>query len=276
MRESNVTRLGQGVEACGGLAPGAIAATMEVIAGYGETIERLAPERAFAIATSAVRDSANGAQFLEDVEGRFGIETRLLDGETEARLSYAGATAGRGDGSVTLVIDIGGGSTELIVGSAGEVVFRDSLRLGVVRHGERHIAGDPPADAELGALAEDARGEIRAALSRAGELPDVETGIAVAGTPTSLAAIDLGLEPYDPERVHGHVLSAARIDVILGELASVAEAERRAIPGLSPARAPTIVAGTVILRCVIDAFGLDEIEVSEHDLLWGAALDAAA
>jgi len=199
----------------------------------------------------------------------------VLDGGEEARLTYLGATVGEPPAEPTLVIDIGGGSTELIVGTGAEIDFHVSLQAGVVRHSERHIASDPPAASELEALAGDLRPPIEeAADSLSGDGPS--SGIAVAGTPTSLAAVELGLEPYDPERVHGHVLGLPSIQRLLSRLASVPLEERRQIPGLHPERAPTIVAGVVMLVQVMRAFGLDEIEVSEHDILHGAALDAAA
>jgi exopolyphosphatase/guanosine-5'-triphosphate,3'-diphosphate pyrophosphatase len=171
------------------------------------------------------------------------------------------------------VIDIGGGSTELVVGTGREIAFHTSLQLGVVRHTERHIASDPPAAVELEALASDARGPIeRAARGLSGDLP--AAGIAVAGTPTSLAAVEIELEPYDSERVHGQTLSLETIQRLLSRLASTPLAERREIPGLHPDRAPTIVAGVVILVEAMRAFGLDRIRVSEHDILYGAALAA--
>jgi exopolyphosphatase/guanosine-5'-triphosphate,3'-diphosphate pyrophosphatase len=169
------------------------------------------------------------------------------------------------------VIDIGGGSTELIVGTGGEISFHTSLQLGVVRHTERHLSSDPPTVTELEALATDARGSIEAAAgSLAGNSPTA--GIAVAGTPTSLAAVEMELEPYDSDRVHGRTLSLETIQHLLSQLASAPLAERREIPGMHPDRAPTIVAGVVILIETMRAFGIERIRVSEHDILYGVAL----
>ena len=174
-----------------------------------------------------------------------------------------------------MVVDIGGGSTELVIGDGPEVGFYASLQAGTVRHTERHITHDPPEAAELEELAADVRGLIDEALE--GEaLAQANFGIGVAGTPTSLAAIDQRLDPYDPELVHGYRLSLESIQRMLSELAAMPLAERLEVPGLHPGRAPTIVAGVVILIQVMRAFGLAEIEVSEHDILWGAALEAAA
>ncbi|HEX2264785.1 MAG TPA: Ppx/GppA family phosphatase, partial [Solirubrobacterales bacterium] len=193
--------------------------------------------------------------------------------EEEARLTYLGAISADPPAAPTLVIDIGGGSTELIVGSGREISFHDSLQVGVVRHTERHVASDPPTALELEALAADVRGLIEDSLDAGVE---ARRGIAVAGTPTSLAAVELGLEPYDPSRVHGHVLALPSIQRMLSSLASVPLAERVGTPGLHPDRAPNIVAGVVILVETMRAFGLEEIGVSEHDILYGTALAAGA
>jgi exopolyphosphatase/guanosine-5'-triphosphate,3'-diphosphate pyrophosphatase len=171
------------------------------------------------------------------------------------------------------VVDIGGGSTELVVGTADEISFHDSLQAGVVRHSERHIASDPPTASELEALATDVRGLIEESL---GTGVAARQGIAVAGTPTSLASVEMELESYDPSRVHGHILALPSIQRLLSRLASLPLAERVEVPGLHPDRAPTIVAGVVILVEVMRAFGLEQIAVSEHDILYGTALGAAA
>jgi exopolyphosphatase/guanosine-5'-triphosphate,3'-diphosphate pyrophosphatase len=172
------------------------------------------------------------------------------------------------------VIDIGGGSTELVVGSGGAVSFHVSTQNGVVRHTERHIHGDPPAAGELEAVAADVRPSIEAAVP-ADVRERVREAVAVAGTATSCAAIDLGLEPYDQARVEGHVLARTRLDELLGRLAAMTLEERRRVPGLHPDRAPTINAGVVILIEALSAFGLDRCGVSERDILWGVALQAA-
>jgi exopolyphosphatase/guanosine-5'-triphosphate,3'-diphosphate pyrophosphatase len=172
-----------------------------------------------------------------------------------------------------LVVDIGGGSTELVIGDGPEVGFYASLQVGTVRHSERHIAHDPPGAAELEELAGDVRTVISGALEGAA-LAQANEGIGVAGTPTSLAAIEQRLDPYDPKLVHGYRLSLEAIQHMCSELAAMPLAERLAVKGLHAGRAPTIVAGVVILIGVMRAFGLDQIEVSEHDILWGAALTA--
>jgi exopolyphosphatase/guanosine-5'-triphosphate,3'-diphosphate pyrophosphatase len=168
------------------------------------------------------------------------------------------------------VIDIGGGSTELVCGAGGRLGFHVSTQIGVVRHTERHLPSDPPAASELAALAADVDARIRAAVP-AEVRARTQAAVAVAGTATSCAAIDLALEPYDTTKVEGHVLSRARLASLLERLAALPLSERREVRGLNPDRAPTIVAGVVILSRVLDAFGLDEVEVSDRDILWGVA-----
>ncbi len=274
-RQSRVTRLGRGVDLSGQLSDEAIEAACAAIADYVEICRELGADRIAAIATSAVRDASNGDAFVAELRERFALSARVLDGEKEAQLTYRGATSERAPTTPTLVIDIGGGSTELVVGSGEEIAFHASLQAGVVRHTERHISADPPAPVELEELAGDVRTLIADALAGPEEA-HATTGIAVAGTPTSLAAVELGLEPYDPARVHGHVLSLEAIQHRLSQFASVPLAERAAIAGLHPDRAPTIIAGCVILIEAMRAFGLDRIQVSEHDILYGVALETAA
>jgi exopolyphosphatase/guanosine-5'-triphosphate,3'-diphosphate pyrophosphatase len=275
-RRSTVTRLGQGVEASGRLADEAIARVSEALGAYREVIDRLGAQRIVAVATSAMRDAQNGPAFRDEIQERFGIDARTISGDEEARLTFLGATSGRDVASETLVIDIGGGSTEYVVGRAGaEPGFHVSTRMGSVRFSERRPTADPPEHDEMTALAEDVRGVLEQDV--AAEIRDrVEHGIAVAGTATTLAAIDQELDPYDPEMVHGYRVSLAACERIVAQLASLPVAERREVTGLHPDRAPTIVAGSVIMLESMRAFGLDEIEVSESDILHGAALAAAS
>jgi exopolyphosphatase/guanosine-5'-triphosphate,3'-diphosphate pyrophosphatase len=270
-RRSTVTRLGRGVDLSGRLASEAIEDVCNAISGYVGILEELGAETVDAIATSAVRDADNGSAFIAELRERFALSARVLDGEEEARLTYLGATSESPPSGPTLVVDIGGGSTELIVGTGAEISFHDSLQAGVVRHSERCISSDPPTAGELEALATDVRGLIESSVGSGGE---ASHGIAVAGTPTSLAAVEMELEPYNPTRVHGHTLALPSIQRMLSSLASVPLSERVEIPGLHPDRAPTIVAGVVILVEVMRAFGLEEITVSEHDILYGTALSA--
>jgi exopolyphosphatase/guanosine-5'-triphosphate,3'-diphosphate pyrophosphatase len=272
-RQSRVTRLGRGVDLSGQLSAEAIEAACGVIADYVAICREAEVESIESIATSAVRDATNGSAFVAELRERFALSARVLDGEEEARLTYVGATAEQPPSEPTLVVDIGGGSTELIVGTGTEIAFHASLQAGVVRHSERHIASDPPTTLELEALAADVRTLIESATT--GQ-PGATAAIGVAGTPTSLAAVEMGLEPYDPKQVHGHTLTLSSIQRLLSQLASAPLAKRVEIAGMHPDRAPTIVSGVVILVETMRAFDLDRIVVSEHDILYGAAISAAA
>ncbi len=274
-RQSRVTRLGRGVDLSGQLSAEAIEAACAAIADYVAICREDGVENIDAIATSAVRDASNGSAFAAELRERFALSARVLDGEEEARLTYLGATCENSPSVPTLVVDIGGGSTELIVGTGEEIAFHTSLQAGVVRHSERHISNDPPSALELEALASDVRALIEGAIT---DQPgaSAEAGIAVAGTPTSLASIEIGLEPYDPKQVHGHTLNLPSIQRLLSQLASVPLSKRAEITGMHPDRAPNIVAGVVILIETMRAFALEEIEVSEHDILYGASIAAVS
>jgi exopolyphosphatase/guanosine-5'-triphosphate,3'-diphosphate pyrophosphatase len=273
-RRTTVTSLGRGVDHTGTLCGEAIDDVCEAVAGYRAHYEQLGADRVMAVATSAVRDAANGEAFIAELRERFGLQAQLLTGEEEAHLTYLGATAARPADEPTLVFDIGGGSTELIVGSGAAVDFHTSLAAGTIRHSERHLSTDPPNPSELEDLADDVRGLVEVATDAQDGAPPVRA-IGTAGTPTSLAAIQQELEPYDPARVHGYRLGLRGIQWMLSRLASMPLAERLHLPGLHPGRAPTIVAGTVILVQVMRAFGFDEVEVSERDILHGSALSAS-
>lgn len=272
VRRTTVTRLGAGVDADGRLSRAAMARVTRALDAYRAEIEAAGVDRSVAVLTSAVRDSANGDAFAARLRRRYGFEAHVLSGELEARLTFRGATDERAaaDSRRTLVIDIGGGSTELVIGVGRRVVFHASAQAGVVRQSERHIRTDPPTEAELRALAADLRGLLAQAVPERERR--VHEAIAVAGTPTSLAAIAQRLEPYDPERVHGYRLGRAAWERILARLSGMTLSEREAVPGLTAARAPTILPGIVILSEAMALFELDEVEVSEHDILRGAAL----
>jgi exopolyphosphatase/guanosine-5'-triphosphate,3'-diphosphate pyrophosphatase len=276
-RQSRVTRLGQGVDTTGALADEPMARVFAVLDDYRRMIDEHGADTTFAVLTSAVRDASNGAAFTETVRERYGLDAHTIPGEQEAALTFLGATSERsasGDPGAIVVIDIGGGSTEMVVGHGREVDFFVSLQAGVVRQTERHLHTDPPATAELDELAAEVAQIIDREVPR--EVRERVTGaVAVAGTATSVAAIDLELDPYDPDRVHGHVLTMDDLERELEHLAGLTEAERRKVKGLHPDRAPTIVAGVVMLRECLRAYRLDRVEVSEHDLLRGAALQKA-
>jgi exopolyphosphatase / guanosine-5'-triphosphate,3'-diphosphate pyrophosphatase len=273
-RRTTVTNMGRGVDHTGMICSDAVDDVCSVIADYKSQFEEMGAERVMAIATSAVRDAVNGEAFIAELRERFDLDARLLTGAEEANLTYLGATSHRPAEESTLVFDIGGGSTELIIGTGSRVGFHTSLQAGTIRQSERHLSSDPPDTHELEDLAAEIRNLIERAIATEPHAK-ARRAIAVAGTPTSLAAIDQGLEPYDPGRVHGYRLGMRRIQRMLSRLSSLPLAERLRVPGLQPGRAPTIVAGAVILVQVMRAFKLTEIEVSELDILHGSALSAA-
>ena len=276
LRESIVTRLGEGVDATGRLGDEPQARVFAALERYSAAIAEHECEASAAVMTSAVRDAANGGAFADTVRDRFGLTGRTLSGDEEAAFTYAGATAARpaDDPTERVVIDIGGGSTELVCGARGALGFHVSTQIGVVRHTERHLPSDPPTRAELDELAAAVDEGIAAAVPE-DVRARVEAAIAVAGTATSCAAIDLALEVYDTAKVEGHVLTRAQLEALLERLAAIPVAERRHVTGLHPDRAPTIVAGVVILGRALDAFGVDKVEVSDRDILWGVAIDLA-
>ena len=262
-RRSIVTRLGEGVDSSGRLGDAAQQRVLDVLHGFRAEITDRGCERAAAVMTSAVRDAANGRAFATQVQDALGFAPRTLSGDEEAKLTYDGATHGRT--GEFLVIDIGGGSTELVTSTA-----HVSTQIGVVRHSERHLHSDPPTAAELANLARDVHEALMAHVPVRMQSKSVRS-IAVAGTPTQCAAIDLALDHYDATRVEGHILTASRLRELLQQTAGVPLAKRRRITGLDPARAPVIVAGIAILLEVVDRFGLDQVEASERDILWGLA-----
>lgn len=277
-RRSQVTHLGAGVDASGRLSDAAMERVFATLGAYRDALDAAAvpADARLAVLTSAVRDAANGADFTAVVRERYGLDAHTIAGEREARLTFLGATHGRdpADRTPLLVFDIGGGSTELVVGHQDQVDFHVSTQLGVVRQTERHIRSDPPRPAELQALADDVRAVLHAQIPVAVR-DDAQRAIGVAGTATSLAAIAQRLEPYDPARVHGHVVELSDAEFELARLAQLPLAERREVAGLHPDRAPTIVAGIIILIEVLRFFGIGSVEVSEHDILHGAMLERA-
>ena len=262
VRESLVTRLGDGLEAGGRLRPDARERVIGVVERYAGVIAEQGAERSVAVLTSAARDAADGPDFAAELTARTGIEGAILGGDEEAALTFAGATATRSPDGL-LVVDIGGGSTELV--AAG---FHASMQVGVVRHGERHLRDDPPTPAQLGVLAADVRATVAAARPPG---LDVREIVAVAGTATSCASIDLGLEVYDTRRIEGHVLDRATLEAQRDRLGALPLEQRRQVKGLHPDRAPVIVPGILILLEVLDAFGARTVIASDRDILHGAA-----
>ncbi|EHN09239.1 Exopolyphosphatase [Patulibacter medicamentivorans] len=274
-RRATVTRLGQGVDRTGSLDPVAITRVTDELMVVRRLLDDHHVERAVGVLTSAVRDADNGPEFTARVRDEFGIDARTIPGEQEAALTFLGATSGREPSDERIaVVDVGGGSTEFVVGRGREVDFSVSVQAGVVRQSERHVEHDPPHNDELIEMADDVRTIFAEAVPdevRAG----VDSVIAVAGTATSCAAMAQELDPYDPDRVHGYRLTLAEIEQLLARLAQMEESERRRVAGLQPDRAPTIVAGCVLLSNALRLFDARACEVSEHDILRGAVIAAA-
>lgn len=278
-RSTDITHLGEGLGSTAELSQDAMARVADVIHKYAGRMNSLGVEHHEALATSASRDAKNGDEFLSMLRDN-GVEPMIISGEREAELAFQGATAER-QGERLLVVDGGGGSTELVLGDSTvsenggrEALVRAarSVDVGSRRMTERFFASDPPSASELAAAREWALAEFSPFFD---ELPEPPSQmIALAGTATTLAAICMELEPYDPEKVHGYALSLAEVRDLLGRLAELPLERRLEVVGLHPGRAGVIVAGTLVFETVLELTGLDEMVVSEHDILYGILLDA--
>jgi exopolyphosphatase/guanosine-5'-triphosphate,3'-diphosphate pyrophosphatase len=280
-----IVRLGEGVDRTGRLAPAALDRTMAALGEYAEMISRLAPdaldERAVRmVATSATRDAGNSDEFTSRVKEVLGIAPEVVTGDEEARLSFTGATGELGGAYAPyLVSDIGGGSTELVLGDASGVRGARSVNIGCVRMTERHLHGDPPTPREVAAatadidaaLADAARGNFGAGES-AGQ---ARTLIGLAGSVTTVAAIALGLAEYDSRRIHHSRIAAAQVHEICVQLLGQTRAQRAMIGSMHPGRVDVIGAGALILDRIMTKFGFTEVLVSEHDILDGIAWSLA-
>ncbi len=265
-RFSTVTGLRRGAAADGTIAEDALGRLDACLERYAEAVASFAPARVIAVGTSAVRDAPNRDRVATVVRERLDAPLTVLDGDREAALAFAGARLGAPGDEPILVVDIGGGSTELVRGREAPI-DAVSLQLGAVRQTERHLTSDPPAAAGLAALRADAAGQVAGALAGFGAFGAV---VGVAGTITTLAAIELG--GYDRDRVHRHTLARATVEAQLARLAAMPVVRRREIAGLEPGRAGVIVAGAAIAAAVLEVTGRDAMTVSERDLLDGAAL----
>jgi exopolyphosphatase/guanosine-5'-triphosphate,3'-diphosphate pyrophosphatase len=273
-REMVITRLGKGVDRTGRFDPGALARTLEVLAGYAETCRRLGVEGRRLVATSATRDAADRQAFLDGVRQLVGVEAEVLTGQAEAAATYRGATAGLDGDQTTLVVDIGGGSTELIVGDGAAARAMVSLDIGCVRLFERHLHHDPPAAGEVAAL----RADVAGHLGRVEEVLDpaaADRVIGVAGTVTTVTAIALGLGAYDPRRIHHATVDAAGIAAVAAKLAAMTVAERAALPVMARGREDVIAAGALLLDELVGMFHLRSVIASEADILDGVLLGLA-
>lgn len=278
-RINRITRLGQDVDRTRRLAPEAIARTLEVLRSYREVMDRhdVGPVRL--TATSAARDAGNRDEFFDAVEAIVGVRPELLPGDAEGRLSFAGATAELAPGGGPwLVVDIGGGSTELVIGPgpAGGPRAVRSLDMGCVRLTERFLRSDPPTPGEVAEARAFAAALLEQAVAEQPEFLEGRTMVGLAGTVACLAAVDQGIDGYDRDRVHHYRLAAPRVEDMLGRLAATTSAGRRSVPGVEPDRADVIVGGTIVLAEVLRRFGFAECLTSEADILDGLVLSTAA
>jgi exopolyphosphatase/guanosine-5'-triphosphate,3'-diphosphate pyrophosphatase len=267
-RLMRITRLGQGVDASRALAPEAIERTLAVLREYRGVIETHGAARVRATATSAARDATNRDAFFGPATEALGVTPELLSGEEEASLSFLGATAGLDAPAPYLVVDIGGGSTEFVVGTSEPEALR-SLDVGCVRITEQHLHSDPPAPEELSAAVSVVRDEVAEVLRSIPEIKDAKTLIGLAGTVTTIAAIELGLPEYDADAIHHFRLTRAAAEDVFRTLAIEAIEQRRHNPGLEAARVDVIVGGALVLVSILRVLGFDEVLVSEADILDG-------
>lgn len=279
-RRMEVVRLGEGVDRTGRLADAALDRTFAATRGYADLIARAGVEKARFVATSASRDAQNAGDFVQGIEHILGIRPEVISGQEEALLSFTGAVRSLGGISGTgeqrvLVFDIGGGSTEFVLGVAaagshGRVQATTSVDVGCVRMTERHIRSDPPTPIELDAV----RGDADRALRQAAEivpLTEAATVVGLAGTVTTVAAIAHDLPRYDPSAIHGSRTSAADVHEVAATLAMMTSAQRLSLPVMHPGRADVIVAGALLLSRIMEASGAHTLIASEHDILDGIA-----
>jgi exopolyphosphatase/guanosine-5'-triphosphate,3'-diphosphate pyrophosphatase len=275
-RDMVITRLGEGVDRTGRIDPDALARTVDVVGRYARRSKALGAERIRVGATSAVRDAENREEFVAAVRALTGSEPEIVAGEREAALSFLGGTHGLDGGAFPppyLVQDIGGGSTEFVTGvRPGRAEHAISTQMGSVRLTERLVRSDPPSTADLAALGE-AVDAVLDEVEQAVPIREANTMVAVAGTATTLQAIVLGLDRYDPDRIHRTWLSLEDVERTLADLAAMTNRERAAIPVMAPGRGDVIVAGAVILARVMARFGFERSLVSETDILDGLAFE---
>ncbi|MFB6631368.1 exopolyphosphatase [Streptomyces sp. NPDC090082] len=272
-RRMTIVRLGQGVDQTGRLAPEALERTFAACRAYARVIEELGAERLRFVATSASRDAENRQDFVDGVVEILGVEPEVITGDQEAAFSFTGATGELHGDDRRLVVDIGGGSTEFVVGNRHVEAAR-SVDIGCVRLTERHVRHDPPTAEEVAAI----RADVRAALDLAAATVPIDTAdtlVGLAGSVTTVAAIALGLPEYDSEKVHHSRISAAQVAEVTERLLASTHDERAAIPVIHPGRVDVIIAGALVLREIVERVGAREVVVSEHDILDGIALSVA-
>jgi exopolyphosphatase/guanosine-5'-triphosphate,3'-diphosphate pyrophosphatase len=274
---ATITRLGEGVDKSRTLAPAAIERTNACLARYAETVRARNVDRIDVVGTSAMRDAHGGAEVATRVKELFGVAARVIAGEEEARVSFAGAVSGLAPEGAVTIFDIGGGSTEVVTGTLGEggrtkaIAFAESFDVGSVRLTERYVKSDPPSAPDRDAAYRFAR----ETFARVPPLASAELPVGVAGTVTTIAAVALGMTTYDAGRVHGHVLETKELRAVVERLASLPLDERRHVPGLEPKRADVVVAGGLVALALLDHWGAKGVRVSDRGVRWGVALELA-
>jgi len=276
LERATITRLGEGVDRTHQLAPAARERTLRCLAGYAEDMRRFDVAERAAVGTSALRDAAGGGDFTREAAALLGVTPLVIDGAREAALTFRGALSGLPQHGPVTVFDVGGGSTEIVQGvrdaAAAHVESAVSLDIGSVRLFERHVRSDPPSALEL----ERVRADIDAALAHAPRSATARLLVGVAGTVTTLAAVALELDDYDPARVHGFVLARTVVTRIARMLAGLTLEERRALRGLEPKRADVIVVGALIVERVMHFAASEELVVSDRGVRWGLAEELLA
>ncbi len=274
---AEITRLGRGIGKDGRLGPAGIERTLAALARYAAIAAEHGATIA-AIGTEGLRRAPNADEFLEPARRILGAPVEVISGEREAALTFravAESFVAEIAGGRVAVVDVGGGSTEIIVSARGEIVFRRSLPLGSVRLHERHVRSDPPTGTEATAIEQ----EVEAALDTAAEAfagSPLAMLVGVAGTVTSLAAMTLGLDSYDSARVHGSLLALTDLDAQIGRLRTSTQAERERIVGLDPKRADVIFAGALLLRTIARRARVDAVRVSDRGIRWGLYYERVA
>lgn len=281
---ARITRLGEGVDRSRELAPAAIERTLGALRDFAAEARDLGVDRIVAVGTSAMRDARGGDAFVAAAEQALGARPQVISGDKEADLTFHGALSGLAISGPVAVFDIGGGSTEIVIGTVNHAATSVStseeqlasasisLDVGSVRLTERFVKSDPPSSDELAQIA----AAVDEALAKAPQPPAGTPLVGIAGTVTTLAAIALGVVPYDGEKVHGAVLTNAQIDEVFQRLASTPLADRRQIAGLEPKRADVIVAGAMIARRLIQWAGAREVRISDRGVRWGLAIETLA
>jgi exopolyphosphatase/guanosine-5'-triphosphate,3'-diphosphate pyrophosphatase len=269
VREMRIVRLGEGVDRTGVLSSAALERTREALVAYAELCSEHGVEALRMVATSATRDAANSADFVAMVEQVLGVSPDVITGDEEAALSFVGATRGLSAPAPFVVLDIGGGSTELVVGTSS-VEAAYSMDVGCVRLTERRLHDDPPTAAQVSAARDDITAALDVALSRV-PVDSTGTAIGLAGSVTTVAAIAMGLEAYDPERLHHSRITRSQVRDVTTRLLAMTRAERAALPVMHPGRVDVIGAGALVLDTVMSRIGIEELLVSETDILDGIA-----